>query len=34
LMDFVVDALAACAGLAAAAAIDWTIRRTRPQAAQ
>jgi VanZ family protein len=34
LMDFVVDALAACAGLAAAAAIDWTIRRTRPQVAQ
>ena len=31
LMDFVVDALAACVGLAAAAALDWAIRRTRPQ---
>lgn len=29
LTDFVVDALAASLGLAAAAALDWTIRRTR-----
>jgi VanZ family protein len=29
LEDFVVDALAACAGLAVAAAFDWIIRRTR-----
>jgi VanZ family protein len=28
--DFVVDALAACAGLAGAAAIDWMIGRARP----
>jgi VanZ family protein len=34
LMDFVVDALAACAGLAAAAALNWAIRRTRPQTSQ
>jgi len=34
LMDFVVDALAACAGLAAAAAFDWAIRRSRPQTSQ
>jgi len=29
LEDFVVDALAACVGLAIAAAFDWIIRRTR-----
>src|SRR3978361_2296282 len=29
LEDFVVDALAACVGLAIAATFDWTIRRTR-----
>jgi VanZ family protein len=29
LEDFVVDALAACLGLAGAAALDWTIRRTQ-----
>lgn len=29
LEDFVVDALAACIGLAVAAALDWIIRRTR-----
>ena len=29
MMDFVVDALAACVGLAAAAALDWAIRRSR-----
>ena len=29
LEDFVVDALAACAGLAMAAALDWMIKRTR-----
>ena len=29
LEDFVVDALAASLGLAAAAALDWTIRRTQ-----
>jgi len=29
LMDFVVDALAACVGLAAAAALDWAIKRSR-----
>src|SRR3954451_20641257 len=29
LMDFVVDALAACAGLAVAAALDWPIKRSR-----
>jgi VanZ family protein len=33
-MDFAVDALAACVGLAAAAALDWAMKRTRPQAAQ
>lgn len=27
--DFAVDALAACVGLAMAAALDWTIKRTR-----
>ena len=31
LSDFVVDALAACAGLAAAAAMDWLVNRHRPQ---
>jgi len=31
LSDFIVDALAACAGLAAAAALDWVISRNRPQ---
>ena len=34
MMDFVVDALAACTGLAVAAALEWAIRRTRPQASQ
>lgn len=29
LEDFIVDALAACAGLAVAAALDWIIRRTQ-----
>ena len=29
LEDFAVDALAACVGLAIAAALDWTIKRTR-----
>jgi len=29
--DFVVDALAACIGLAIAAAMDWFINRHRPQ---
>jgi len=29
LEDFAVDALAACVGLAFAAALDWTIKRTR-----
>ncbi len=32
LSDFVVDALAACAGLAAAAALDRVVSRNRPQA--
>ena len=32
LSDFVVDAVAACLGFAAAAALDWAIRRSRPQA--
>jgi len=32
LMDFVVDALAACVGLAASAALDRVIKRPRPQA--
>jgi VanZ family protein len=31
LSDFVVDALAACAGLAVAAALDWVVSRSRPQ---
>lgn len=31
LSDFVVDALAACAGLATAAALDWFVSRSRPQ---
>ena len=31
LSDFVVDALAACAGLAVATALDWAISRNRPQ---
>ena len=31
LSDFIVDALAACAGLAMAAVIDWAISRDRPQ---
>jgi VanZ family protein len=31
LSDFVVDALAACAGLAVAATLDWLISRSRPQ---
>lgn len=31
LSDFIVDALAACAGVAAAAVIDQLISRTRPQ---
>jgi VanZ family protein len=34
LMDFVVDALAACAGLAVAAASDWAIRRSRLRLSQ
>jgi VanZ family protein len=29
LEDFVVDAMAACAGLALAAALDWAVRRLR-----
>ena len=29
LSDFIVDVLAACAGLAIAAALDWAIRRVR-----
>lgn len=32
LSDFVVDALAACAGLAMAAAFDWIVSRYRTQA--
>jgi VanZ family protein len=28
--DFVVDALAACAGIAVAAVLDWLMRRSRP----
>ena len=32
LEDFVVDALAACIGLAAAAALDWIIKRARQSA--
>ena len=31
LSDFVVDAMAACIGLAIAAAMDWFINRHRPQ---
>jgi VanZ family protein len=31
LSDFVVDALAACAGLTVVAALDWIVSRTRPQ---
>lgn len=31
LSDFVVDALTACAGLAAAAVLDWLVSRNRPQ---
>lgn len=34
LSDFVVDAVAACAGLAAAAALDWAMQRSRTQASQ
>ncbi len=33
LSDFVVDALAACAGLVGARAIDWMIRRVQRSAA-
>jgi VanZ family protein len=33
LEDFIVDALTACAGFVAAAALDWFARRMRPQAA-
>jgi len=33
LEDFIVDALAACVGLAVAAALDWIIRRTRQTSA-
>src|SRR5689334_12872767 len=31
LSDFIVDALAVCAGLFVAAAMDWAIKRNRPQ---
>ena len=31
LSDFVVDALAACAGLTVVAALDWVVTRNRPQ---
>lgn len=34
LSDFIVDALAACAGLAIAAAMDWAIKRNRTQMSQ
>src|ERR1700710_888800 len=34
LEDFVVDALAACAGLAAAAAVSWIMERSRPASAE
>jgi VanZ family protein len=34
LMDFVVDALAACAGLAIAAMLDWAVRRSRLRPSQ
>jgi VanZ family protein len=33
LEDFIVDALTACAGFVAAAALDWFAQRVRPQAA-
>jgi VanZ family protein len=33
LEDFVVDALAACAGLAIAAGIDWAFQRSRQSSA-
>jgi VanZ family protein len=33
LSDFIVDALTVCLGLAAAAAIDWAMIRSRPQVA-
>ena len=33
LEDFLVDALAACVGLAAAAAFDWIIKRTQRSSA-
>jgi VanZ family protein len=33
LEDFVVDALAACAGLAIAAALDWAVQRSRRSSA-
>jgi VanZ family protein len=31
LSDFIVDATAACAGIALAAALDWAANRKRPQ---
>jgi VanZ family protein len=34
LEDFVVDALAACVGLAAAAVYDWTVKRTQRSSAR
>lgn len=34
LSDFIVDALAACAGLAIAAAMDWAVKRNRTQTSQ
>jgi len=34
LMDFLVDALAACVGLAAASALDWAITRSRLRPSQ
>jgi VanZ family protein len=34
LMDFLVDALASCVGLAAAAALDWAITRSRLRPSQ
>jgi VanZ family protein len=33
LEDFIVDALTACIGFLAAAALDWIVHRTRPQVA-
>lgn len=33
LEDFIVDALTACVGLVAAAALDWVAQRVRPQTA-